>query len=242
MQVLGIIGARSGSKGLPGKNVRPLAGKPLLAHAIGIGRRCRNVSRVLLSTDSEEYAAVGREHGAEAPFLRPAEHASDTSIELHYIRHALEWLDQNQGYRPDLVVRICPTAPLIRAEDIDRAIDLLKGDQGADSAILMTPAREHPRKVVRVAPDGRHAISYITERGVDVAPTNRQSYAEAYNRQSLPIVSRRDTVLKLGSQTGEVVLFHVVPQETALDIDTDFDFRMVETLLLEREREAGRTT
>ena len=104
------------------------------------------------------------------------------------------------------------------------------------------PAREHPRKVVRVAPDGKHAISYITERGVDVAPTNRQSYAEAYNRQSLPIVSRRDTVLKLGSQTGEVVLFHVVPQETALDIDTDFDFRMVETLLLEREREAGRTT
>lgn len=234
MDVLCIIGARSGSKGLPGKNVRPLVGKPLLAHAIGIGRACRGVGRVILSTDSEEYAAVGRQHGADTPFLRPDEHATDGAIELHYIRHALEWLDANEQYRPDAVVRICPTAPLIRPSDVDRAIDLLAEDPGADSAILMTPAREHPRKVVRIGGDGRHAISYITERGVDVAPTNRQSYAEAYNRQSLPIVSRRDTVLKQNSQTGEVVLFHVIPQETALDIDTDLDFRLVETLLATR--------
>jgi CMP-N,N'-diacetyllegionaminic acid synthase len=234
VDVLCIIGARAGSKGLPGKNVRMLAGKPLLAHAVGIGRACQRVSRVLLSTDSEQYAAVGREHGAETPFLRPAEHASDTSIELHYIRHALEWLAEHEQYRPDAVVRICPTAPLIRPADIDRAIELLAQDDAAESAILMTPAREHPRKVVRIGNDGRHAISYITERGADVAPTNRQSYAEAYNRQSLPIVSRRDTVLKQNSQTGEVVLFHVVPQETALDIDTDLDFRIVETLLTTR--------
>jgi CMP-N-acetylneuraminic acid synthetase len=234
MQVLGIIGARSGSKGLPGKNVRPLAGKPLLAHAIGIAKRCRLVNRVVLSTDSEEYAKVGREHGAETPFLRPAEHASDSSIELHYIRHALEWLAEDEGYRPDLVVRCCPTAPLVRPADIDAAIELLRADASAESAILMTPAREHPRKVVRVAPDGKHAISYITERGADVAPTNRQSYAEAYNRQSLPIVSRRDTIVQRGSQTGEVVLFHVIPQATAVDIDTDLDFRIVEALLAER--------
>ncbi len=235
MDVLCIIGARSGSKGLPGKNVRMLAGKPLLAHAIGIGRACTRVSRVLLSTDSEEYAAVGRTYGAETPFLRPNEHASDTSIELHYIRHALEWLGEHEQYRPDAVVRICPTAPLIRPSDVDRAIELLASDPTAESAILMTPAREHPRKVVRIGNDGRHALSYITERGADVAPTNRQSYAEAYNRQSLPIVSRRDTVLKQGSQTGEIVLFHVVPQETALDIDTDLDFRLVETLLATHE-------
>jgi CMP-N,N'-diacetyllegionaminic acid synthase len=234
VDVLCIIGARSGSKGLPGKNVRPLAGKPLLAHAIGIGRACRRVSRVLLSTDSEEYAAVGRQHGADTPFLRPSEHATDGAIELHYIRHALEWLAEHEQYRPDAVVRICPTAPLIRASDVDRAIELLAEDESADSAILMTPAREHPRKVVRIANDGRHAISYVTERGVDVAPTNRQSYAEAYNRQSLPIVSRRDTVLKQNSQTGEVVLFHIVPQETALDIDTDLDFRVIETLISSR--------
>jgi CMP-N,N'-diacetyllegionaminic acid synthase len=234
MHVLGIIGARGGSKGLPGKNVRPLHGQPLLSHAIQTAKRCRHVARVLLSTDSEEYAAVGRQYGADTPFLRPAEHASDTAIELGYIRHALEWLAEHEDYRPELVVRICPTAPLIRSEDVDRAIEILRDDPAAQSTIIMSPAREHPRKVVKIGPDGQHAISYITECGSDVAPTNRQSYAEAYNRQSLPIVSRRDTILKHSSQTGEVVRFHIVPQDTALDIDTELDFRIIETLLAER--------
>lgn len=238
MQVLAIIGARSGSKGLPGKNVRPLLGRPLLSWAISTAKSCRRVGRVLLSTDSEEYAAVGREYGAETPFLRPSEHASDTAIELGYIRHALEWLAANESYRPELVVRICPTAPLIRAEDIDRCIELLLDDPAADSAIIMTPAREHPRKVVKIASDGRHVISYVTEQGTDVAPSNRQSYVEAYNRQSLPIVSRWKTIVELSSQTGPTVLYHVVPQDTALDIDTDFDFRVVETVLRERANQA----
>jgi CMP-N-acetylneuraminic acid synthetase len=87
---------------------------------------------------------------------------------------------------------------------------------------------------VKLARDGAHVISYITEQGMDVAPSNRQSYVEAYNRQSLPIVSRWKTIMELGSQTGPSVRFHVVPQDTALDIDTDFDFRVVETLLRER--------
>jgi N-acylneuraminate cytidylyltransferase len=241
MQVLGIIGARSGSKGLPGKNVRPLCGRPLLGWAVETAKRCRHVTRVVLSTDSEEYAAVGRRFGADTPFLRPSEHASDKAIELGYIRHALEWLAQHEGYRPDLVVRVCPTAPLIRSEDVDRAIELLQGDAEAHSAIIMTTAREHPRKVVRIADDGVHAVSYVTGLGSDVAPTNRQSYAEAFNRQSLPIVSRYRTVLDMNSQTGDIVRFHVVPQETALDIDTDFDFKIIETLLSERlAREASR--
>jgi N-acylneuraminate cytidylyltransferase len=231
MEVLGIIGARAGSKGLPGKNVRPLAGKPLLSWAVGIAKQCRRVTRVVLSTDSEEYAAVGRAHGADTPFVRPPEHATDSAIELGYIRHALEWLAANERYEPDFVVRLCPTAPLIRPEDVDRCIQVLADDPSADSAIIMTPAREHPRKVVRMAPDGVHALSYVTERGLDVAPSNRQSYAEAFNRQSLPIVSRSRTILDQNSQTGEKVRFHVVPQETALDIDTDFDFRIIEWLL-----------
>jgi CMP-N,N'-diacetyllegionaminic acid synthase len=234
MEVLGIVGARGGSKGLPGKNVRPLLGQPLLSYALQTAKRCRHVTRVLLSTDSEEYAAVGRKYGADTPFLRPAEHASDTAIELGYIRHALEWLAEHENYRPDLVVRLCPTAPLIRAEDVDRCIELVMGDPQAESAIIMTPSREHPRKVVKLAPDGVHVVSYITERGLDVAPTNRQSYAEAYNRQSLPIVSRRQTILERNSQTGDIVRFHVVPQDTALDIDTELDFRIIETLLAER--------
>lgn len=231
MEVLGIIGARSGSRGLPGKNVRLLAGKPLIAWAIETARRCRLVNRVVFSTDSESYAAIARQHGAETPFLRPAQHATDDAIELGYIRHALEWLDGHEGYRPDFVARLCPTAPLIRPEDVDSCIEILAADPAADSAIIMAEAREHPRKAVKLAPDGRHVVSYITERGVDVAPSNRQSYAAAFNRQSLPVVSRRDTILLRSSQTGDRVRFHTVPQETALDIDSAFDFAIAEAVL-----------
>lgn len=231
MKAMAIIGARAGSKGVPGKNVRPLVGKPLIAWAIENARACRRVERVILSTDSEEYAAVGRKYGAETPFLRPPDLASDTAIEFGYIRHALEWLAANESYSPEIVVRLCPTAPLIRAEDVDRCIELLAADPAADSAILMTPAREHPRKQVKLAGDGEHVISYITEKGSHVAPTNRQSYEAAYNRQSLPIASRRRTILELGSQTGDVVRYHVIPQETSFDIDTEHDFEIVEFLL-----------
>jgi N-acylneuraminate cytidylyltransferase len=238
MEVLGIIGARAGSKGLPGKNVRLLLGRPLISYAIETAGRCRRVNRVILSTDSESYAAIGRQYGAETPFLRPAEHATDTAIELGYIRHALEWLDAHENYRPDLVVRLCPTAPLIRHEDVDRCIEMLIGDESADSAIIMTIAKEHPRKSVRVAADETHVVSYITGLGRDVAPSNRQSYGEAYVRQSLPVVSRRATILTQGSQTGDSVRYHIVPPETAIDIDTNLDFRIVEMLLGSQDRQA----
>lgn len=240
VQVLAIIGARSGSKGIPGKNIRPLLGRPLLSWAVTLAKGAKRVSRVMLSTDSEEYARVAREYGADAPYLRPSEIASDTSIEIEYIRHAVLWLEEHEGYRPELIVRVCPTAPLIRSEDIDRCIEILARDPDADSAIIMSPAREHPRKIVKIASDGTHAISYITERGVDVSPTNRQSYAEAFVRQSLPIVSRRATILG-GSQTGERVRFHIVPQETAFDIDTELDFALVERLLADRQQSAATT-
>lgn len=231
MEVMAILGARAGSKGLPGKNIRPLLGHPLLSWAIAVGRAARRVDRVILSTDSEEYARIARSYGADTPFLRPAEHATDTAIDYSYIRHAVEWLDANEGYRPDIVIRLCPTAPLIRPDDVDRCIDLLAADPAADSAIIMTPAREHPRKAVKYAADGVHVISYITERGVDVAPTNRQSYEQAFNRQGLPVASRRATLLEQNSQTGNVVLAHIIDPGDAFDVDDELDFRLIESVL-----------
>lgn len=216
---------------MPGKNIRPLAGRPLLTHAVGIARNCRRVSRVVFSTDSAEYAAIAREAGAEAPFLRPAELATDTAIDLSYVRHALEWLDANERYRPDLVARLCPTAPLIRPADIDRCIELLEQDTEAESAIIMTESKEHPRKAVRLTSDGAYVVSYITETGLDVAPSNRQGYVEAFNRQGLPVVSRRRTVMERNSQTGDRVRFVQVPQETAWDVDSALDFRIVEMIM-----------
>src|SRR5215470_7905450 len=120
--VVAFIGARGGSKGLGGKNIRPLAGKPLLAWSVERAKRSKYVSRVIVSTDSEEYAAVARQYGAETPFLRPKELATDSSLEFEYIKHAVEWLEKNEGQRPRIGARLLNTIPLQMTEDLDGAI------------------------------------------------------------------------------------------------------------------------
>jgi CMP-N,N'-diacetyllegionaminic acid synthase len=234
-KIVAIIGARSGSKGMRGKNICPLFGKPLLAWPIEIAKKSKYINRIILSTDSEEYADIGREYGAETPFLRPAYLAADTSVVFEFMEHALEWLEEHEGYVPDLVVYICPTTPLLDPADIDEGIKILLDDHDAHSAILMSPAKGHPRKTVKIAPNGAHVISYITENSLHIAPSNRQSYEPAYNRESLPVVSRTSTIRDMKSQTGKNVRFHVIPQERALDIDTELDFAIVEHLLRQRE-------
>ncbi len=234
MEILAVIGARAGSKGLPGKNVLVLAGHPLLAHAIRTATACRHVSRVVFSSDSEEYGAIARAYGAEVPFRRPEAFAADDSVEYHYVRHAVDWLEHEEGYRPDAVVRLCPTTPLILAEDVDRGIELLQSDIAADSVILMTEAREHPMKAVKLAPDGVHAVSYVSGTGADVSPSNRQGFPRAFNRQGLPVITRYRTLVHQGSQTGDRVRFQLVAPWTALDVDTALDFRIVEAVLRDR--------
>lgn len=237
-KVLGIVGARSGSKGLPHKNIKPLLGKPLMAWIIGTAKKSRYINRLVLSTDSREYAEIGKKFGAEAPFLRPPEIAKDTSVVGEFILHALEWLEKNESYVPDLVVYLSPTVPLVRVEDIDAAIEILLSDDEADSAILISPAHGHPHKMVKLAPDRIYAVSYITESARDVAASNRQAYEPAFNRESLPIVSRTRTLKEFKSQTGNRVRYHVISQESAMDIDTPLDFYLVEAVLKKQIAEA----
>ncbi|HEY5903570.1 MAG TPA: acylneuraminate cytidylyltransferase family protein, partial [Anaerolineales bacterium] len=111
-QVLAVIPARGGSKGIPRKNIRLFSGWPLLAWSIAAAQQAETVSRVIVSTDDEEIAAVGREYGAETPFLRPAEFARDDTTDLPVFEHALRWLDEHEGYRPEVVVQLRPTSPI----------------------------------------------------------------------------------------------------------------------------------
>ena len=150
MEVLAIIGARSGSKSVKDKNLALVGGKPLLGRIIETARASRHVNRVLVSTDSATYAAVAREYGAETPFLRPAELAQELSPEFEYVRHALRWLEEKEGYAPDIAVRCMATVPLQRTEDIDGAILLLAGDPSAESAVVVAEARQHPLKALKM--------------------------------------------------------------------------------------------
>jgi CMP-N,N'-diacetyllegionaminic acid synthase len=153
VNVLALIPARSGSKGIPHKNIASFHGKPLLAHSIEQARAARTVTRTIVSTDSELYASIARQYGAETPFLRPAEFSADLSSDLVTFQHALGWLRDNEGYVPDICVHLRPTYPTRRVEDIDRAVELLRSDPSFDSVRSVTATDATPFKMWFRGPD-----------------------------------------------------------------------------------------
>src|SRR3972149_1828506 len=125
-EVLAVVQARGGSKSIPGKNIRSLAGHPLIAYSIAAGLAAQSVTRLIVSTDSQEIAEIARQYGAEVPFLRPPELAQDDSPDLPLFQHALRWLEDHEDYRPDVVVQLRPTSPLRPVGLIDEAVEALR--------------------------------------------------------------------------------------------------------------------
>ncbi|MBZ0160165.1 MAG: acylneuraminate cytidylyltransferase family protein [bacterium] len=233
LKILGIIGARSGSKGVPHKNIRLLMEKPLIAWIIETAKASRYVNRVIVSTDSEEYAAIARRYGADVPYLRPKELAADHSPEWEYVKHMVEWLMEYEQYKPDIVVRMMTTVPLQMPEDIDSCIEELLKDPLAQSAVVIAEARQHPLKALKLINDGKggqHLVTYFTESGREVTPIARQHYEKAYFRSNV-IACRTNVIYETASLTGDFVRYHIIPQERAIDIDSPIDFFIVEKLM-----------
>ncbi|MEK7090571.1 MAG: acylneuraminate cytidylyltransferase family protein, partial [Patescibacteria group bacterium] len=144
MEILGIIPARGGSKGVPGKNIRNLAGKPLIAWTIEIAKQSNLLTRLIISTDSEEIAKVAEKYGGEVPFLRPAEISGDLATDVEFLNHALDFLKQKENYEPDIILRLPPTSPLRTAAHIDQGIQKLLDNPDADSCRPITESPKHP--------------------------------------------------------------------------------------------------
>ena len=233
LKVLGIVGIRSGSKGVPNKNIRNLSGKPLVGWVLDAAQRSESINRLVVSTDSEQYAEIARECGAEVPYLRPAELAQDKSSEIDYVRHMLDWLDKNESYHPDIVVRMMATVPFQEPDDIDAVVQILKADPTADSAVVIAEARQHPLKALKIVDDGAGGsklVTYFSDSGRDVTPIARQSYLPAYFRANV-IACRTQIIYGTYSLTGDTVRYHIIPQERAVDIDNLVDFFIVEHLM-----------
>lgn len=231
--ILAVIGARSGSKSVPDKNIRPLGGKPLIAWIIETSLNSTLIDKTVVSTDSEQYACIAKTHGAEAPFLRSDEMSSDSASETVYVKHAVEWLIKNEGYKPGIVVRLQPTNPLQIPEDVDECVRLLLNNPEFDSAMVVAEARQHPNRALKLVShqDGSQRLfSFITGNTKDAAPHNRQSHEKAYFRANI-VATRTDMLLKRNSQVGDKILCHVIPQERALDIDSPMDFLVAEQLI-----------
>lgn len=215
-EVLALIPARGGSKSVPRKNVLPIGGKPLIAHSIEHALACSGVTRTIVSTDDAEIAAVATHYGAEVPFRRPDEYATDTATDLDVFAHALRWLDAD-GYRPELVVHLRPTTPVRRVELIERAISAMLADPDADALRSVNLAEQTPYKMWRI-----HAgllTPLLTIPGCAEAHSMpRQELPEVFWQNGYVDIVRLRTVLELGSMCGRRILPFVV-EEAIADLD-----------------------
>ncbi|MBC8241829.1 MAG: acylneuraminate cytidylyltransferase family protein [Alphaproteobacteria bacterium] len=231
--VVAFIFARGGSKGLPGKNIRPLDGKPLIGHAVDAAKSAQSIQRVVVSTDDEEIAAVARDFGAEVPFLRPADLATDEAPEWLAWQHALEAVDADPDNPIEIFVSVPPTAPLRRAADIDACVARLRqGD--VDVVFAVTPAARNPYfNMVTVNGAGLASLVLTPE-----TPLARRQAAPAMFDITTVCYAVRPAFLRRAEDMFEGrVGVTEVPAERAVDIDTEADFRIAEALLgLQKEK------
>lgn len=233
-EVLAIIPARGGSKGIPGKNIRDFAGFPLIAYSIAAARQSESVTRVIVSTDSPEISDIALKYGAEVPFIRPASLAEDTTLDLPVFLHALNWLAENEDYRPDLVVQLRPTSPIRPLGLIDCAVMILNENPEADSVRGVVPAGQNPHKMWRISTDGK-LTPLLTVAGMD-EPYNapRQSLPPVYWQTGHIDVIRPDVIIEKGSMSGDVILPVLIDTEFMVDIDNLDDWARYEWVVREK--------
>ena len=178
--VLGVVTARAGSKGIPGKNTRTLAGKPLIAYTIDAARASGVFDRLILSTDDEEAARIARGMGCEVPFMRPAALCADDTPHLPVMQHAVAWMREHARYEPDWVMILMPTSPLRQPHHIAEAVELARSS-GADSVVSVDPmpAHYHPLRALTVDGDG-WARLFVGDRPVRDRPVRRQGMPDAW--------------------------------------------------------------
>jgi N-acylneuraminate cytidylyltransferase len=232
-EVLAIIPARSGSKGILGKNIRLFAGYPLIAYSIAAALQAETVTRVIVTTDDEEIAEVARRYGAGTPFMRPVELAGDRTLDLAVFQHALRWLAEHENYHPGVVVHLRPTTPVRPPGLVNRAVQLLLAHPEADSVRGLTPAHQNPFKMWLMDGQDKPIQPLVAVPGID-EPYNapRQVLPTAYAHTGLIDAMRPATILELNSMTGRIILPILFDPAYDADLDTLDDWRRAEQAIL----------
>ncbi len=227
-RVLGVIPARGGSKGVPRKNIAPLLGKPLIAYTIQAALESTLLTDVVVSTDDEEIAQVSQDFGAQVPFMRPAELATDRAQAVPTIQHAVREMERIRGCRYDAVVMLQPTTPLRTSEDIDQCLRKLFATD-ADSVIsVVEVGGYHPVRMKRIVDD--RLVDYAEE---EVENRPRQELPPVYLRAGSVYATRRDVLMEQGTFKGRVSRPFVVPAERHVNVDSPMDLKVAEWKLLE---------
>ena len=231
MEILAVIPARLGSKGLLDKNILPLRGHPLLAYSIVAATSADCVTRVICSTDSKKYAEIAIKYGAEVPFLRPKRDARDDSTDFDVFFHLLEQLQKNENYNPDIIIQLRPTSPLRYPGMIDDAILAFNNSKNADSLRAISYPDLTPYKMWRI--NKKNFMEPLLQIPNNPEPynTNRQSLPEIYAQTGSIDVIRRNTITKKMSMTGTNILPFFIANKYFVDIDDQIGFSLCEILL-----------
>lgn len=223
---VGLISARGGSKGVPRKNIRPLAGKPLIGWAIEVARKCPSLDRVIVSTDDAEIADVARRFGAEVPFLRPSELARDDSPELLTWQHCIRTLTVDDGKAPEVLVAVPATAPLRVVEDVEACVATLYGS-GADLCLTVKAVESNPYFTMVTLEDGWASLLIKPPKPI----FRRQDAPEVFDIVPVAYAARAEYVLRTPRLLDGKVRATIVPAERSVDIDTELDLAFAEFLL-----------
>jgi CMP-N,N'-diacetyllegionaminic acid synthase len=226
MTIIGLITARGGSKSIPGKNIKPLAGKPLIAWTIEVALQCKELSRLIVSTDNKKIAEVARQWGAEVPFIRPAELAQDDSSHIAVVLHAIHWLKEKEGFCPDYIMLLQPTSPFRTVEDMLKAIKLAK-DQHAVAVISVCEAAKHPYKTYKIIENG--TLEYFISSNIEYK--YRQALPKVYEENGAIYLNECLSLRQDKTFLPQGAIAYVMPQERSLDVDTPWDFYVADLVL-----------
>ena len=231
-EILAIIPARGGSKGIPRKNIRDFAGYPLIAWSIAAARQSKLVTRTIVSSDDEEIAAVARLYGAEVPFMRPAELAQDQTTDFPVFEHALRWLEEHENYRPEVVIQLRPTSPIRPIHCVDEGVEILLSHPDANCVRGVVPAGQNPHKMWRL-PAGENApMKNLLEVEGVAEPYNapRQNLPPVYWQTGHLDVIRTTTILEKKSMSGGRIFPLVIDSRYTVDLDNLSDWVRYEWL------------
>lgn len=224
-RVLCVIPARGGSKGVPRKNIKDLAGKPLIAYSIEQALQSRYIDRVIISTEDREIADISKSYGAEVPFMRPVELAGDDIPTVDVLLHAIHWMEEEEKYDFDILVLLHVTTPLRNSNDVDSCIELMK-ETGADNVFSVTEAHRNPYfNMVEMSEDGKIKLSK------EGSFTSRQSAPKVYDMNSSIYVWWKNILKSEKKIFLNNSRIYIMPKERSIDIDEPIDFKIAELLV-----------
>lgn len=226
MSTIAIIPARGGSKGLPRKNIRPLAGKPLIAHSIEVARNCNNIDRVIVTTDDKEIADISREYGAEVPFIRPEHLAGDEATTIDVLKHAIDFLEKEPS-KVSHIILLQPTSPLRSTDDVTKALEIYFQQNNQEAVISVCEAQTHPYLLKKIT--NQCIVDFIEKPVV----TRRQDFPNVYELNGAIYICPKENIENGYIYKDKAIPF-IMNRESSVDIDDEVDFLLAEAIMRKR--------